>query len=546
MVAVLAPLVYCRGVPLRVAPTCLLLLAALVAPACQHASGPDPEVDHLIRASMALRGIRPGVDDMEAVHLDPAAAPAIIEGWVEGDEFGAMIRDLHSADLLMRSESHTLPAVGPLAGLDEVVINQHVLEEPLKLVEWVVRTDQPYSAILSTDQVLADPLVAEVWGLDIPDDAPHPLGDDWALTEWGDDRPAAGILVSSALWFRRASNGVNYNRSRANSIARAEVCDDLLLGSVPLDDLGFSDEREVTDALRTNPDCTRCHDTLDPIASTLFGFGPLPSSDAIAVGCAARDPNAKLRWGCYPLRAWDAASVGHYVAAGQPEPAFFGTPVADLRELGAAITADPRFATCAARRFTAWFTHSTYLDYSESDVADLAEDFVDHGLSARRLAVQAVLGDAVRDAGPLAVRPEEYSRLLYDLTGYRWLEGSVDLLGSDTDGWRLLAGGIDNYYVTVPDSGGNAARALVISRAAERAAAFVVANDWEAPVEARRLLSDPADVDGQLSLLHLRILGEFDADVAPSRALFEGAGGGRHGWEVVIAAMLQDARVVWY
>ncbi len=524
---------------------------------CAKAPSVDPNVDALIRASMALRGIRPSVAELESVHATPDAAPAIIATWASGDDFGSMIRDLHSTDYLERSEEHELPAAGVLASVDPIAINRSVMEEPLKLIEWVVRTGQPYSAILTTGQMLADPTVATVWGLDVPAGASHPLDDDWALTTWGDGRPAAGVLVSSALWFRHASNGQNYNRNRANALASALVCNDFLEADVPLDTVAFTDGRAVADAVRENPACTACHADLDPIGAALFAFVNTPPASSIQAACdsaasgagaAFGGPGAigEARYGCYPLASYDSRRTGDYVAAGDPAPAWFGTPVSGLADLGATIAADPRFPTCTARRFLGWFTHRSYLEITDADVADLAADFTAHDDDAARLAVQAVWTPAFQNAGPLAIRPEELSRLVFDLTGYRWLDGDVDLLGSDTEGWRLLAGGSDNYYVTTVPDDANATKALVMARVAEQAAMFVVESDLAAPVASRKLLTRPDDVDGQIADLSLRILGEFDPDVPTARALYTGAGGGAHGWEVLIAAMLQDARVAWY
>src|SRR5258708_6267090 len=61
-------------------------------------------VQHLTRASLTLRGVRPSVDDLQAVATDSTALPAIVDRYLATPEFGATIKDLHNASLLLRVE----------------------------------------------------------------------------------------------------------------------------------------------------------------------------------------------------------------------------------------------------------------------------------------------------------------------------------------------------------------------------------------------------------------------------------------------------------
>src|SRR2546421_294480 len=67
---------------------------------------------HLTRASLALRGVRPSIDDLHAVAADPTQLAAIVDRYLATPEFGATIMDLHNDALLLRTE---LPLLVPTA-----------------------------------------------------------------------------------------------------------------------------------------------------------------------------------------------------------------------------------------------------------------------------------------------------------------------------------------------------------------------------------------------------------------------------------------------
>jgi len=139
--------------------------------------------------------------------------------------------------------------------------------------------------------------------------------------------------------------------------------------------------------------------------------------------------------------------------------------------------------------------------------------------------------------------------------------GASDLLRADWVGYRVLAGGIDSFYVTEPSHTMNATTSLVIRSAAQRAAAFVVAHDAAAPPGERLLLTAgeltdtaPAGVRGQLAELHGRIYSELIAPDDPAldddAALFADAlaasGDPRRAWTVTLTGMLSDLRAIYY
>lgn len=91
-------------------------------------------VQHLTRASMVLRGIRPSLAELQQVQADPTALPGIVDRYLDSPEFGQTIRELHNETLLLEIEqpTFTFPATGPLATATARQINGR-FEEPLRL-----------------------------------------------------------------------------------------------------------------------------------------------------------------------------------------------------------------------------------------------------------------------------------------------------------------------------------------------------------------------------------------------------------------------------
>jgi Protein of unknown function (DUF1585) len=551
-----------------------LALAVLSASACgddrEHPQ-PDPAVtfltptEHLTRASLALRGVRPSLDDLHAVGADPKALPALIDRYMSTPEFGATIRELHNESLLLEIEdpAYTPPPAGDISGKSLSEISRSIFDEPLRLIEDVVLGDRAYTEVVTADYAMADRIVAIAWGL------PHSASDGWERTVWPDARGAAGVVASTAFYLRYRSAGFNYNRDRANAISRALLCHNFLDSKIELDtSVDLDDPDVVANAVQNNPSCLGCHQTLDPLASYFFGFyrGQLPALAA------------------YPVDLYNSAlDVDWFFTNGRP-PSYFGQPAQGLTGLGQAIAHDPRFARCAAIHFASYLTETQASDLPADWIAQLQTSFVASGYKAKQLARDIVLSDRFRTAahadptmaelvvGYQKLRPQQLARMVRDLTGYSWTGyfadqvgpfaiGPVDLLDDDYVGYRVLAGGIDSFYVTQPVHTMNATSSLVVGRLAYDAATYVVAHDADAPADQRTLFTaadvaatDDANVRAELAVLHARIFGELvtpdasalDDELALFRGVLAGGGDARRAWIVTLTAMLSDLRAVYY
>jgi uncharacterized protein DUF1501 len=551
------------------------------APGAAGGGGPGPTsayvmlspIEHLVRVSTALRGVRPSEEEIERVKNDPAAIEGVVDAYLATPEFGATLRDMHNEALLVRAAPIVFPlgfpARGPLAAAEQQALNLSLVEAPLRLVEHVVMNDRPYSEIVTADYTLADGNVAAVWGLGYDGDGPS-----WRVTRWDDGRPNAGILSDSMLFTRHSTTYSNGNRGRANLVSTALLCYDFLSREITGADasINLGDPKEVADAVKVNQGCAGCHQTLDPLASYFGAFHPL---------FVPADPSTT-----YPFT--------FYLPALEPvfrvtEPAYFGQRGEGLAFLGQAIASDPRFSLCATKRFYGYLHEVTPADVPLEEVAPLHDAFVRGGMNARQLVKTIVLGDAFRAAsGPeggaggrlLKVRPTQLARLVEDLTGFRWKArldfelptgqgapvgkvGEVDLMTDSFFGLEVLAGGIDGVNVTLPAHTMTPSSSLTLRSLASLAAQHVVASDFAQPDPARRKLlrkvgpgeAGEAPLRDQIAALYLRLYGVAadpnGDEVSATYALFTSArqaagGDGARAWTTTLFAMLQDARIAYY
>jgi Protein of unknown function (DUF1588) len=526
---------------------------------------------------MVLRGVRPSPEELRAVAADRAALPSIIDKYLTTAEFGATIKDLHNETLWLRTNQPNF-VFRPIAGTSLPTgtfqnIAESLSEEPLRLIEHVVMTDRPYSEIVTADYTFANGVVAAVWGLPYTGD-----GVEWKQSSWQsatEPRPAAGILSSSEIYNRYRSAGANYHRGRANAISRSLLCHDYLTSDIIIDtSVDLSNPEIVANAVVANPSCAGCHQTLDPLGSFLPGFRP----NVVLATVTA-----------YPIADWyrPAREVQWKNTTKRP-PGFFGVPGAKLDSLGKMIAEDPRFARCAAQHFASYFTERDTAELPVKWISKLTDDFIASHLNAKALAKAVVLSDEFRVShvkpgqaegagdgvvGLQKLRPEQLDRMITDLTGYRWqtnsaakiagvTAGVANLLQSDLLGYRVLAGGIDSYFVTVPSHTYNAASSLVLRRLADQAAGFVVDADFAKADRATRKLLTKVDattraaaaIRAQLVELHLRIFGTIDAPDSEAINLTYGLFADTlaatdnvpNAWKVTLAAMLQDLRVAYF
>jgi len=558
------------------------------------------DVDFLIRASTALRGIRPSIDQMEQVVADPDAIEDIVDAYLESPEFLEVMKDLHAETLLLRTDATPqLPALGIMDGENSASLYHSTTNEPLEMITYIIGNDRPYTEVVTADYVLSNRVVADMYGLDYDDEGPE-----WQVTTYSDGRPTAGLLSSPEMMIRHESNAANFHRARANLVASAFLCEDFNDRDITIEGgIDIADEFEVANAVRTQPACVNCHQALDPLAAYFWGFrGTIHANEIVQAyddDCSwdygeglfpTLGPSFLPKYYCYPLKQYTVADEGEWQAWDLREPGFYGKPARDLSEVGDLIAADPRFAQCVSRQFFGWMTHLEPDTVPMDTVVSLQADFVASGFDAKALAKAVVMHDSFRASGDTepggghlvarmrAIRPEQYARTLEDLTGYRWFAdvdglscddgprgdecwGTVDLSVSDRYGFRTMAGGIDGYYTVRPTHVPTPVKLLVNSQLSFEAAAWVVDADAPLDPQDRRVFwdVDPSSVDetaarAQLATLHARLFGELELqseEIDASWELFSsmlGVTGGdaNRAWKLTLGTLLQDPRMFWY
>jgi len=412
----------------------------------------------LRRMSLDLLGVLPTTEQLDAVEADPNALDAWIEEalsdprWAErlvhvlGRTWHTQVDDFQ---LLFKEYDNLY-----LDDSNEYPFERSAGEEPLRLLAHVASNDLPWSEVLTADYTMANEMLASIWPLDY-------TGPGWQVSQYTDDRPAAGVLTTNGLWLRYYSLGTNYNRGRAAAISRLLICEDYLARPVSFAAFpSLADEDATQKALQTEPYCLGCHATLDPIAATLFGFHTVDSHNGDETGWYHREREA----------------LGPVIL--EVDAAWFGQPVTGLRTLVHHMAQDDRFHACAVETFAEalWQRDSSFADWE--DLLALRAEY-DDGNQRIRALVQAILatdhyraGEANNEANNTArlVMPDQWSSLIEDLTGFKWTWNGFNQMDNDTYGYRIMAGGVDGMQVTRPGAGPSVTGALVLQRLSEAGA----------------------------------------------------------------------------
>ena len=154
---------------------------------------------------------------------------------------------------------------------DEValVTNDSLAREPLELIAHVIRTERPFTEILTADYTMVNGYSAlSLIGLP---DLPLGLGEDPERfrTVQVPGIPHAGILTSAMFLNRFPTSDTNINRHRSRMTYWFFLDIDInRFGSRPVDASSDFGENPTLN----NPDCTVCHTTMDPIAGLYMNW----------------------------------------------------------------------------------------------------------------------------------------------------------------------------------------------------------------------------------------------------------------------------------
>lgn len=509
----------------------------------------------LRRMSLDLRGTLPTTAELDAVEGgDEAALEAGRDAILDDAAFEQRLVLKLAERWYTRVDEYLLKNVEYPSIFEkskEYPWERSVGEEPLRLMAYIAANDHPWSEIVTADYTMANELMASAWPIDYPDGA-----EGWAVSTYTDNRPPAGVMATNGLWWRYYTTVSNYNRGRAAAISRLLLCEDYLARPVSFNNqVALVDQDGVEAALRTNPYCMGCHASLDPLASTLFGFW------------VANEYNTAEMDHYHPERE----QLGALLL--ETEPSYFGTPVNGLGQLGLQIAADPRFSRCTAETFAGLLWGREVGDEDFERVDALRLDF-EAGDGTLKPLLRAITDGPVYRAGGLEeaateaqVESENTTRLidanllgavLTDLGGFTWEYEGFNQFDNDTYGYRIQGGGVDGSNTTSVQRTPSISWLATTARAAEGAAAHM-SETLDTPDDPERVFvrvssaSVPGDDEfvAELDALHWRLYAvRADAawreEVTALWVEVNTAAGPEAAWSAVLAAMLQDPLFVTY
>ena len=460
----------------------------------------------LRRLSLDLRGVPPSLEELDRGTASKDAWRPLRDEFLEDPALRDRLVGMFAESWHTRVDQFDIEYFD--YGLDaslEYPFERAVGEEPLRLMAEVAYLDLPWWNILTVDWTMATDLTASIWPVSYPTDSTG-----WQRATYTDNRPHAGVLHTNGLWWRYTTTESNVNRERASQITRLLACEDILSRTIAFGE-AETDDSTLAEMVHEDPYCLACHSAIDPIASTLFGFWWLSLYSEIEE--STYHPERESLWDDY---------LGI-------EPAWFGTPVSNLRELGIAIANDQRFYSCTTERMAEalWRRDSTSDD--RAVLEELRNSFLESDTSLKALirglteteAYQygGIESDEGGDRGQRLMSIAQYASSLEALTGFRWEIDGADALDSNDPGFRLLGGGVDGEAIQSPLHLPGVTLALVLERTAQAAAAFLVqgvtaGNPPSASLASLDLASrsgDPAFTDA-LTHLHLHLFSESPTD----------------------------------
>jgi hypothetical protein len=278
----------------------------------------------LRRLSLDLRGALPSEEEVAEVVADPEAVERLSAEMLLDPRHEEALVELYNLHWQTRVDNFGVNPEDYGYGDRRFDYVRSIGEEPLRLLARVAVSDVPWTEIVSTDQSMANEMLAEMWPVDYPAGA-----EGWQSAAYTDGRPALGVLSTNGLWWRYESTPANLNRSRAAALSRLLLCEDYLTRQISPTPSALLESGGLEEALRVDPGCTTCHSSLDPLASALFGFWAFDLHSA-----------AELTW-YHPERERLGLS---YLGV---EPAWFGEPLGSVQDLAAHVAADERFQACA-------------------------------------------------------------------------------------------------------------------------------------------------------------------------------------------------------
>ncbi len=528
--------------------------------------------EQLYRTVLALGSRLPTTAEVNAVEaatdqagVDAALDP-IIENLMTEDGFFTRVQEMYNDVLLTNRDADDRGNVDDNFDLDAFAnrdyyednfsgnqrsdlreaTNYGIARAPIELVKYVVENGRPFTEIVTADYVMVNPYAAKIYDDIGPNGFAYDPGsnanadrDDFRpindlRQSDGTSVPLAGIAGTHAFLGRYPSTNTNVNRARARYVF------DYFLG-IDIEGLAARDGLDlenVVGAVPTyeDPQCTVCHDVMDPIAG-LF---------------TKRDNGGEYDPGNTYRHTQTTQGVPRMVPAGyslDPADALpSGEDLTPLQWLGTRLAADDRFAQHNVRivfegltgitpsSASATFLNDTKNSFiaSNYDFRQIVKDIVSSDFFLARNLAQGADPNAYPDTGPgRLLTPEELDRKVAAIAGgnYSWRgpNSASGLLGRH----YLLYGGIDSGEVITRTTEPNSMIDGIQERIANQASCDLVAEQLynsgllfpsAAVTDTPDTAAGEAAIRDNIQHLHRHLLGEDlpdgDAELATTYQLF--------------------------
>lgn len=498
----------------------------------------DPQA-LLARASMDLRGQRPSEQELALAVVDPASVDDDIAAWLDAPTLSDRLVALWGPIWLTQADEYLVPAAA-FGEQDEPAFLRSVGQQPLRHLARVVTDDRPWSQLITADWTVADPLMARIAPLERESDA-----DGWQLAWYTDYRPALGAFDSPGMYLRFTSTEFNAQRSRANAMSRILLCDDFLARPISVGrGVALLDQEAAQEAIRTDPSCKACHDTLDPIAANFWGFHQM--FDSAPREYTWYHPEREVFW-----EVW--SGVG---------PGFQGQNIQGAHELGPLVAAADGFTSCAVSQARQVLLQDA-VQAADPDGTERSRQAYDAS-GGRMKAVlwsvtqqpawRAVGQESAGDAGRKLISADLLESSMAGLVGATFRLDGWGLTDNDREGLRTLAGGVDGRFQTQPADRPTPTSVLVQARLAELVAGLATQDDRPGALFAADDLSadlDTAAWNDRDRSLSLRVLSRppTEDELSADRALYDAARATgatpAQAWQAVLTALLRDPAAMW-
>jgi hypothetical protein len=441
------------------------------------------------------------------------------------------------------------------------VYRDALLQEPLRMIEYIVRNDRPFTEIATADYIMVSPHSARGYGIFesikdqfknpddpfeyIPAKLPALTGRDGKTQESATGLyPHAGFLSMFHYLRRYPSTETNRNRLRARMFYQHFLGIDIMqLAPRSTDASAVAAKYEIP--TMQAPDCVVCHRTIDPVSSIFQDFDfeghVIPRKDGwykdmFQAGFEGEDMPPSERWRAPQWLAERTIKDPRFAIAMVEHVYYilFGRKTLQSPD----DIDDPHFAS----RRRAYLAQRKQIESTALEFADsgfnlktafrslIASDFyrVD-GLQA--IAMNPDRAAELDDIGIVRLlSPEQLERKLKAIFGKEW--GRLD---GET---KILYGGIDSISITERNADPSGAMGAIQRILANDVACYHVARDFRREASERLLFStiEPSVVPGDdmsnqrfrqtIVSLHQRLLGQDlvaeDPEVERTFQLFTG------------------------